>query len=84
MTLSSNAFEGSRPTSPPQSPTFTSANVAQLVAREAENPKVLGSIIDFNRFLGSIPTFDHFLPKKRAESVARERFSEAQTQYPGF
>ena len=41
MTLSSNSFEGSRPTYLPQSPTFASANVAQLVAREAENPKVL-------------------------------------------
>ena len=67
MTLSSNAFEGPRPTyPPPQSPTFTPANVVQLVAREAENPKVLGSILDFDRFLGSIPTFDHFLPKKKA------------------
>ena len=59
MTLSPNAFEDSRPTYPPRFPTFTSANVAQLVAREAENPKVLGLILDFDRFLGSIPTFDY-------------------------
>ena len=51
----------------PPIPTFTSANVAQLVAPEAENPKVLGWILDFNRILSSIPTFDHFLPKKKAE-----------------
>ena len=81
MTLSSNAFEGSRPTYPPQSLTFTSANVAQLVAREAENPKVLGSILDFDRFLGSIPTF---FQRKKRKSVARERFTEAQTHVPRF
>ena len=55
----------------PKSPTFTSANVAQLVAREAENPVVLGSILDFDEFLGhvlgSIPTFDHFLSKNKAK-----------------
>ena len=40
MTLPSNAFdEGSRPTYPPQSLTFASANVAQLVEREAEKPE---------------------------------------------
>ena len=57
--------------------------LAQLAAREAENPKILGSILDFDRFLGSIPAFDHFLRKKR-KSVARERFSEAQTHVPRF
>ena len=61
MTLPSNvnALEGSRPTYPPQLHTFTLANVdvAQFVAREAENPMVLCSN----------PDFDHFLPKKKAE-----------------
>ena len=37
--------------------------MAQLAAREAKNPQILGSI----------PVFDHFLPKK---SVARERSCE--------
>ena len=58
--------------------------LAQLAAREAENPMILGSILDFDRFLGSIPTFDHFLPKKKAEKRSRERFSEAQTHVPRF
>ena len=84
MTLSSNAFEGSRTTYPPQSPTFISANVAQLVAREAENPKVLGSILDFDRFLGSIPTFDHFLPKKKAEKRCKGTLFWGQTHVPRF
>ena len=66
VTLSSNDFEGSKTTYAPQSPTFTSANVAQLVTREADNPKVLGSILNFDRFLGSIPTFDHFFPKEKS------------------
>ena len=43
------------------------SNVAQLVPREAENAKVLCSILDFGRFLGSIPTFNHFLPKTKTE-----------------
>ena len=69
VTLSSNAFEGSRPTYPPRPPTFTSANVDQLVTREAENPKVVGSILDVDRFLESIPTFGHFLPKKNTRNA---------------
>ena len=49
--------------------------LAQLAAREAENPMILGSILDFDRFLGSIPAFDHFLPKKsrQGNALARER-----------
>ena len=67
MTLPSNAFEGSRTIYPPNPPLSTSADVAQLLSREAENPMVLCSNPNFDRFLGSIPTFDHFLPKKKVE-----------------
>ena len=41
--------------------------------RSAQKPRkideVPGSILDFDRFLGSIPTFDRFVPEKSSSGV---------------
>ena len=80
--LTIERFWGLQTHLPPQSPTFASANVAQLVEREAENPKVLCSILDFDRFWARFPLSAIFFQRKKRKSVVRKRFSVAQTHVP--
>ena len=56
-----------------------------MVAREAENPKVLCSILNFDRFLGSIPTFDQLSYKEKSGKVLQgNAFLWLRPTYPGY
>ena len=78
MTLSSNSFEGSRPTYP----TLALANMAQLVARAAGNAEVMYSIINFRPIFWLDSPFRPLSSKEKQKSVVTGTLFWAHTHVP--